>query len=184
QLAIDGVLVQGVSAISDSMGSLLVTLSNSPAADGFELPVQFQPVTAIGHVELRDEEGRVVLDGDYAPVDMGVCPTEQIVDKEASLASAVPQRLAGGRATLVITADRVTLAIVAGGIQDSSCAISVDGVSCGWANTQGGYTRVDLSSDGSTGKWVPGILQPYINIRHVEVKDRSGQVVLQGNFRF
>src|SRR5215831_15767113 len=48
QLAIDGVLVQGVSAISDSMGSLLVTLSNSPAADGFELPVQFQPVTAIG----------------------------------------------------------------------------------------------------------------------------------------
>ena len=184
QLAIDGVLVQGVSGISDSMGSLLLTLSNSPAAGDFDLPVQFEPVTSIQHVELQDEQGRVVLDGDYAPVDMGVCPTEQIVDKEASLASPVSERLAGGRATLVITADRVTLAIVAGGIQDSSCAISVDGVSCGWANTQSGYTRVDLSSDGSTGKWVPGVLQPYINIKHVEVKDRSGQVVLEGNFRF
>jgi subtilisin family serine protease len=184
QLAIDGVPVHGVTATSDSMGSILLTLSNTPAAGDFGLPVQFQPVTAIGHVELQDEQGRVVLDGDYAPVNMGVCPTEQIVDKEASLASAVPERLAGGRAILVITADRITLAIVAGGIQDSSCAISVDGVSCGWANTQGGYTRVDLSSDGSTGKWVPGALQPYITIKHVEVKDRSGQVVLEGNFRF
>jgi len=44
--------------------------------------------------------------------------------------------------------------------------------------------RLDLSSDGSTGKWVPGALQPYINIKHVEVRDRSGKVVLEGNFRF
>jgi len=184
QLAIDGVAVQGVAATSDSMGSILLTLSNSPVTGDFDLPAQFQPVTAIGHVELQDERGRVVLDGDYAPLDMGYCPTEQTVDKEASLASVVPEHPGGGRASLVITANRVTLAIVAGGIQDSSCAVSVDGVSCGWATAQGGYIRVDLSSDGSTGKWVPGVLQPYINIKHVEVKDRSGQVVMEGKFRF
>jgi hypothetical protein len=184
RLAIDGVPVAGLTATSDSMGGLLLTLSNSAAAGDIELPSQFLPVTGISRVELRDEQGRIVLDGDYAPVGMGYCPTEQTVDKEASLASSNAQHPGGGRATLEITADRVTLAVVAGGIEDSSCAISVDGVSCGWATTQGGYMRVDLSSDGSTGKWVPGVLRPYINIRHVEVRDRSGVVVLEGNFRF
>jgi hypothetical protein len=183
-LVIDGTAVQGLTASSDNMGSLLVTLSNTSAAGDFELPAQFQPITAIGHVELQDERGRVVLDGDYAPVGTGSCSTEQTVDKEASLASLNPEHPGGGRATLEITSNRVTLAVVAGGIQDSSCAISVDGVGCGWATTQGGYMRLDLSSDGSTGKPVPGVLQPYINIRHVEVRDRSGVVVLEGNFRF
>ena len=81
KLAIDGVPVQGVTATSDSMGSILLTLSNSPAVGDFELPVQFEPITAIGHVELQDERGRVVLDGDYTPVYTGYCPMEQRVDK-------------------------------------------------------------------------------------------------------
>src|SRR5262249_60360648 len=53
QLAIDGVLVQGVSGISDSMGSLLLTLSNRPAAGDFVLQGQFGPVTSIQHADIH-----------------------------------------------------------------------------------------------------------------------------------
>jgi len=166
------------------MGGLIIALSSNPVPGDFDLPVQLQPVTSIRHVELQNEEGRVILDGDYVAMGAGYCPTEQTMEKEALLASKYPQHQGGGRATLEITANRVTLSIVAGGVQDSSCAVSIDGVSCGWATTQGGYMRLDLSTDGSTDKSVPGALQPYINIKHVEIRDRSGQVVLEGNFRF
>jgi subtilisin family serine protease len=184
KVVINGVEIQNSTATSDNMGGLLLSFSSNPVAGDIPLPSQFQPVTLIRHVELQDNQGRVVLAGDYAPLGTGSYPSEQTVDKEAYLASADPNQPGGGRVTLEITSDRATLVIVAGGIQDSSCAISVDGVGCGWATTQGGYIRMDLSSDGSTGKWVPGALQPVIKIRHVEVRDRTGQIVLEGDFRF
>jgi subtilisin family serine protease len=183
KLVVDGTQIPGAAATSDDMGGLILSLASDPAAGEPALPVELQPVSVIRHVELQDEQGRVVLQGDYTPLDAGFCPSEQTVDKEAYLAPAIPQ-IAGGRATLEITSDRTELVIVAGGIQDTSCAVSVDGVSCGWAATHDGYLRLDLSSDGSTGNWVPGALQPIINIRHVEVRDRAGHVVMDGNFRF
>src|SRR5262249_5393211 len=152
KLIIDGVMVPGVNGTSNSMGSLLISLSSQPKEEDRPLPAQLEPVTAIGRVELQDDRGQTVLKGHYVPMGTGYCPSDQIMDKEAYLASAYPQVQVGGRATLEITSERATLVIVAGGIQDSSCAISVDGVSCGWATTQAGYMRLELTSDGSTGK--------------------------------
>jgi hypothetical protein len=183
-LVVNGVAIQDLEAVSNNMGSLVLSLSSDPSGDDSRLPGELQPITTIQHVELRDDGGRVILQGDYAPLDAGSCPSTQTVDKEAYLSPAIPQTPGGGRAALEITSDRTELVIVAGGIADSSCAISIDGVSCGWAKTLGGYMRLDLSSDDSTGNWVPGTLKPYITIRHVEIRDRSGRVALAGDFKF
>jgi subtilisin family serine protease len=182
KLVINGVEIQDL--VADNMGSLALSLSSDPSGSDSPLPGQLQPITKIQHVELQDDRGRVILQGDYAPLGAGSYPAAQTVEKEAYLSPVIPQTPGGGRATLEITSDRTELVIVAGGIADSSCAISIDGVSGGWARTQDGYMKLDLSSDGSTGNWVPGTLQPYIGIKHVEVRARSGQVVLAGDFKF
>ncbi|HEY7547057.1 MAG TPA: hypothetical protein VID27_19345, partial [Blastocatellia bacterium] len=46
-----------------------------------------------------------------------------------------------------------------------------------------GYFKLVLTSDGSSGRLLPASLRPVVNIRHVEIRNQTGETILQGDFR-
>jgi len=156
-----------------------------PKAETRPLDESINPVTKIKHVELREEStGNVILQGNFGSSSQG--SADQKVEKEARLYSAVTAERLGGRAKVQVEAERETLKIEAEGLaSNASYKIIVDGVdlSASPALTKGRYLRIEFTSDNSSGRLLPQTLRPVINIRHIEVRDASGALILQGDFQ-
>jgi hypothetical protein len=179
-------IVDGTALASDasaSLGSLGFVFVTEPGRA--PLPPSIEPVTKIRHVELRDALDRVVLQGTFSSDNTS--PVGGFVEREARLVStgALPN---AGSATARIEAlsdstRRETLSVSAEGlISDASYRLFVDGLNIGGTIVRSGFLRATLTSDGSTGQLLPPSLRPVINIKHIELLDATGRVVLQGSF--
>lgn len=182
RLVVDGVEVaQGRPA--NSLGDIKFQFSTEP---GF-LPLtgRLNPVTNIKHIELRDAAtARLILVGDFRSGDAQ--RPNQTVIKEARLASATVASSAGGRAIIEVRPEREMLTIEAEGLTPGVFyLIGVDGISLGGGSevVRGGYLRMVFTSDGAFGLPLPSALRPAVNVRHVELREQSGRIVLQGDFR-
>jgi len=58
----------------------------------------------------------------------------------------------------------------------------VNGANIGSVIARSGFARVILTSDGSSGQLLPPSLRPVTNIRHIELVDERGLIVLEGSF--
>src|SRR5262249_19366085 len=82
---VDGVALGSSELIANEFGGLEVTLMNVPGSAN-QLPDLLEPVTKIRHVELRDKDGRVLLQNDFRPVE-NLAPEDEFLLKQARLAS-------------------------------------------------------------------------------------------------
>lgn len=156
-----------------------------PKTETRPLDGSINPVTKIKHIELREDlTGHIVLKGDFS----SAAPTlsDQKVEKEARLYALTPANYLGGKSKVKLEAGRETLKIEAEGLTpNSNYKIIVDGIdlSTNPALTSDRYLKVEFTSDGSSGYTLPQSLRPAINIRHVEVRDAAGTLILQGDFQ-
>lgn len=182
KLLVDGSAL--ASNVSASLGSLSFAFVSEPGRA--PLPPAIDPVTKIRHVELRDSLDRVVLQGNFSADNSS--PVAGFVERETRLVSTVAMPQAGGSASVRIEAlpegtRREQLSVAAEGlISEASYRLIVDGTNIGVTIVRSGFLRVTLTSDGSSGQLLPPSLRPVINIRHLELLDAAGQIVLQGNF--
>jgi subtilisin family serine protease len=177
RLIVDGVEV--ASADTNSLGSLKLEFSTEPG----HLPLTgpLNPVTRIKHVEVRDSIDRIVLQGDFgAPGTVG----GSSVEKEIKLISTGALPGVGGKARIEIEPEREQLRVEAEDlIAGASYQVVVDGVNLGPGVAEGDYLRLEFTSDNSSGRLLPPSLRPAFNIKHVELQEPSGRVVLQGDFQ-
>ncbi len=172
------------SDISASLGSLTFLFLSEP--DRTPLPPVISPVTRIRQVELRDALDRVVLHGDFS-ADTSK-PVGGFVEREARLLSTGFLPYAAGSATVRIEAladntRRELLSVsVEGLMSEATYRLFVDGLNIGGTIVRSGFLRATLTSDGSIGQLLPTVLRPVINIRHIELLDSTGRVVVQGSF--
>ena len=171
------------SNLSASLGGLaFVFVGESDRA----LPPVIEPVTRIRHVELRDSLDRIVLKGNFSADNTS--PVGGFVEKEARLLSTKVLSQTAGSALVRIEAladgtRREILNVSAEGlVSESNYLLIVDGTIVGDTLVRSGFLRAILTSDGSMGQVLPSWLKPVINIRHIELQDSTGRVVLQGNF--
>jgi hypothetical protein len=182
KLVVDGNLL--ASGVSASLGSLSFAFVSEPGSK--PLPIAIDPVTKIRRVELRDSLDRIVLQGNFT-VD-NTSPVGGFVEREARLASTGVLPRAAGSASVRIEAladntRREKLSMSAEGlISEASYRLLVDGTNIGTIMSRSGFIRVTLTSDGSSGNTLPPSLRPVINIRHIQVRDAIGRIVLQGDF--
>ncbi|HSO75824.1 MAG TPA: S8 family serine peptidase [Blastocatellia bacterium] len=182
KLVVDGNLV--ASDASANLGSLRFVFST----DAGRLPLAgpLNPVTNIRHIELRDALERVVLEGKFAA--NSDSPAAGFVERKTRLATTGVVPAAAGHSTVRIEAvgdeaRREHLSVEAEGlIAGASYRLLVDGVNIGSAAARSGFLRLHLTSDGSSGHLLPPSLRPVINIKHAEVQDGNGAVVLKGDF--
>jgi len=175
------VIVDGVEvarADTNSLGSLELEFSTEPG----HLPLTgpLNPVTGIKHVEIRDSLDRIVLQGDFGrPGSVGGSP----VEKEISLDSTGALPGAGGKARIKVETEREELRVEGEDLAaGATYQVVVDGVNLGSGTAQGDYLRLEFTSDNSSGRLLPPSLRPAFNIRHVELQELSGRVILQGDF--
>jgi thermitase len=182
KLVVDGSAL--ASDVSASLGSLSFAFVAEPG--GAPLPLAIDPVTRIRRVELRDSLDRIVLQGTFSADSSS--PVGGFVEREARLLSTgvLPQTAGSTTVRIEALADgtrRETLRVSAEGlISEASYRLIVDGTNVGWSMVRSGFLRVILTSDGSSGLFLPIALRPVINIKHIELQDAKGEVVLQGNF--
>ncbi len=182
KLVVDG--YELASNVSASLGSLSFAFVTEPGRA--PLPPAIEPVTKIRHVELRDSLDRLVLQGNFSADNSS--PVGGFVEKETRLAATgvLPQAAGGASVRIEALADstrREQLSVSAEGLtSEASYRLIVDGVNVGGAMGRSGFLRVMLTSDGSSGQLLPPSLRPVINIKHIELQDATGHVVLQGNF--
>jgi hypothetical protein len=182
RLVVDGNSL--ASDVSASLGSLSFVFAAEPG--GVTLPPAIDPVTKIRHLELRDSLDRVVLQGTFSADNSS--PVGGFVERETRLLSTgvLPQTAGSATVRIEALADstrREILRVSAEGLtSESSYRLIVDGTNAGGAIVRSGFLRLILTSDGSSGVLLPGSLRPVINIKHIELVDASGLVVLQGNF--
>jgi hypothetical protein len=163
-----------------SFGGLKLTLSSKPSVE----TGRFQNIK---HVELRSGD-RVVLEGNFAPVSGGTGPSYQLVEKRTPLVPTGVLPQAGGKAHVEVEGDHQELAIEAARLAPGAVFKSfVDGTDLGWAiakseSSQSAFLRVHLTGDGSNGNVLPPSLRSVMNIKHVELRDSSNRVILQGDF--
>lgn len=193
RLVVDGKEIAPAGFTTNSFGGLELVFSTDRESDDetgrapLRLPGELNPVMNIKHVELRDGD-RVVLQGDFAPIVGGTGPNGQLLDKRAPLAPAEVAAQASGRAHIAVEAKHEELSIEASGLlPGASYKIIVDGIDLGQAvaqaqTSQSAYLRIQLTDDprGATG--LPPALRPVTGIRHVELRDSSDRLVLQGDF--
>lgn len=172
------------SEVAASLGSLRFAFVGEPG--GAPLPAGISPVGNIRHVELRDSLERVVLEGSFNADNSN--PAAGFFEREARLVATGILAQAAGNASIRIEAllaggRRERLSLSAEGlVSESSYRVIVDGTNVGGATVRSGYFRVTLTSDGSTGQFLPPSLRPVTNIRHIEVQDASARPVLRGDF--
>jgi hypothetical protein len=186
--AVSGSTRSGLSTIGPSSISKLTRdgwKRRRPRVETRPLDPSLNPVTKIKHIELREDlTGRVVLQGDFVPGSQ--TPVDQKVEKEARLYAVNSGSYQGGKAKIRVQSQRETLKIEAEGLASAAnYKIIVDGVdlSMNPALTTDSYLKVEFTSDNSSGLLLPATLRPTINIRHVEVRDASGLLILQGDFQ-
>src|SRR5262249_5970243 len=103
----------------------------------------------------------------------------QSFEKETALTatSVIPQ--AKGKARAEVETEGEQLRVEGDNlISGATYQVFADGTAIGTATAQSGYFRLEL--DGSA---LPAALRPVTNIRHIEVRNPAGQVVLQGDFQ-
>jgi subtilisin family serine protease len=179
RLFVDGSPIDNAVAVSSDMGGVSFDLYSSPDVGEPALPVGLYPVTGIKQVEIRDEQGNVLLRGTYgAPMD-GLAPADEFVQKEALLTATNPAADRGGRAIVYVDEHREGIIIQANGlIPNSVYQLVVDGVVIGSRSALYGFCKLDLTSDGPLGMRLPESLWPVTNIKHIEIRDATGQVVV------
>jgi hypothetical protein len=176
RLIVDGVEV--ARADTNSLGSLKLKFTTEPG----HLPLTgpLNPVTGIKHVEIRDSLDRIVLQGDFGRA--GTVGGSD-VEKEMRLVSTGALPGAGGKARIKIESEREELRVEAEDLAAGAIyQVVVDGVNLGSGTAQGDYLRLEFTSDNSSGRLLPPALRPAFNIRHVELQELSGRVILQGDF--
>ncbi|HET9531598.1 MAG TPA: S8 family serine peptidase, partial [Blastocatellia bacterium] len=177
RVMVDGVEVARTT--TNSLGYFKLEFSNEPG----HLPLAgpLNPVTNIKHVELRDSEDRIVLQGDFGQAgSVGSSPLE----KETRLVSTGAQPGVAGRARIEIEPEREELRVEADDLaQGITYQVVVDGVNLGTITPHDDYFRIEFTSDGSSGRTLPPSLRPAFNIKRVEIQDLSGLVILQGDFQ-
>ncbi|HJZ67587.1 MAG TPA: S8 family serine peptidase [Blastocatellia bacterium] len=163
-----------------SFGGLKLTVSSRPSVEAG----RFQNIK---HVELRSVD-RAVLAGDFASVSGGTGPRYQLVEKRTPLLPTGVQPQVGGKTHVEVEGDHEDFAIEAARLAPGAVfKILVDGIDLGWAvarseSSQSAFLRVHLTGDGSNGHSLPPSLRSVMNIMHVELRDSSNRVILQGDF--
>ncbi len=179
RLVVDGNLIDTKGeAVTSNYGSFKVEFETSPSgSDHISLPGTLNPVTNIKLVEVRDAADRIVLANTFGAPQPGGGVS---IEKEARLTSSGQAK---GKARAEIEPEREKLRVEGDKLQSGAvCEIIADGISLGTAVAQGGYFRVEYTSDGSSGLVLPQSLRPVTKIQQIEVRV-SGQVVLQGTFQ-
>jgi thermitase len=191
RFVVDGIEVEPGRLISDSFGGLAISFSTYPkSADGTDkmrlrLPGELYPVTTIRHVDLLDGD-RVVLHGDFEPSD-GSESIVKLIEKRTPLTATAVLAEARGKANVELKGKYEELRIEASGLlPGGSYRILVDGTDLGLVAAQSNtdkhaYLRIQLTNS-SGANTLPISLQPVTYIRHVEIRDSSGQIILQGDF--
>jgi len=191
RLFIDGEEIASDELAVSSFGGLKLTFSNKPSVSSGHSQgpsqVDLRPVKNIKHVELRNGD-RLVLEGDFAPV-VGVSgPVGQLAEKRAPLRPTETLPQAGGKAHVEVEGDRQELTIEAARLTPGAAfRIFVDGIDLGLAvaesvSRQSGFLHVQLTGNGSNGRALPPSLRAVMSIKHVELRDSSNRVFLQGDF--
>ena len=166
-------------AIADDFGSLKIELSSPQDSDHLPIPATLLPVTAILHVEIRDAQSRIVLQNDFQAPGGGGSGGGQVFEKETNLTATgvIPQ--AKGKARAEIESEGEQLRVEGDNlVSGAAYQVFADGIAIGTATAQSGYFRLELS-----GGALPAAIRPVTNIRHIEVRNTTGQVVLQGDFQ-
>ncbi len=182
RLSVNGVTV-GQARQANNLGYLKFYFStDSPDFPASGIP---NPVTGINHIELRefsqDSTSRVLLAGDIRQLN-----TTTPIKKEAQLYPISAAVRSGGKAKIEVTGLRETLTVEAEKLNTAQFhQVIVDGVNISLPTdlSTDGYFRLVLTSDGSSGRVLPQSLRPAVNIRHVEIRNLTGEIILQGDFR-
>ena len=190
KVIVDGrVVIDGNSdarAVTSNFGSFKVEFSTTPSSNDLPLPAELDPVSNIRHVEIRNRDDLIVLQNDFGT---GAGGTGQFVEKKANLASTGVLPDANGEARVEVEPEREELRVKADNLTPGAVySIWVDGNNIGAATAQstsskGGYLEVEFSSDGTGDQPLPQAVRPVTSIQHVELRDQTGQVVLQGDFQ-
>lgn len=179
KLIVDGQVIR--EGFADPLGSLRFKFSTD--AGFLPLAGALNPVTNIRHVQLQDNFGRVVLQGDFVADGSGTEPPRRFVEKVTRLTSTGVLLQASGRARVKIEAARQSLVIELEGLTNGpGNQIVVDGINLGGVESRSGFARLQFVSDPSV-QTLPPALIPVTNIRRIEVLDARGQVLLRGEFR-
>jgi hypothetical protein len=191
KLFIDGEETSSYEMTVSSFGGLKVSLSSSSSAEAGHSESRFNPeagsIKKIKHVELRNSNG-VVLQGDFAPFGDGPAPAGQLLEKRTPLAPTTVLPQAGGKAQVDVEGDNKELKVCAARLTPATAyRVFVDGIDLGWtiaqaASSESGFLSVDLRGDGSTGRALPASLGSLIKIKHIELRDSSYRIVLEGDF--
>jgi hypothetical protein len=179
KLVVDGQVIR--EGFADPLGSLRFKFSTDATA--LPLVGALNPVRNIRHVQLQDNLGRVVLQGDFIADISGTHPPRRFVEKVTRLTSTGILLQSAGRARVKIEAARQSLVIELEGLTNGpGNQVVVDGINLGGVETRSGFARLQFVSDPSV-QTLPPALLPVTNIRRIEVLDARGQVLLRGEFR-
>ena len=199
QIIVDGVSVGVRTAQSDSdnLGFFRVKFRSDGGGD-LPLPASIMPVTNIAHVELRNPAGQVVLQGDFQagagePGDDdgggddnggggGNGGGNGNVQREADMVRTGVDPNADGRVRIRLDSSREEFDIEAEDLdENASYTITVDGFTLGTFTTDSSG-KIELEYGTESGDLpLPPQLRPVTNIRHVEIRNSAGQVVLTGD---
>ncbi|HXG93191.1 MAG TPA: S8 family serine peptidase [Blastocatellia bacterium] len=182
-LILDGTIndAKNARAVASNFGSFKVEFSTEPSGDDLPLPAALDPVTNIRQIEVRDALDRVILANSFGAPQPG---GGQSVEKEAQLVSTGVIANAKGRARAKVETEREELEVEGEElVSGESYNVFADGVSLGSIVAQSGYFRIELTSDGASGRVIPSSLRPVTKIQRIEVRNSSGQIVLQGSFQ-
>ena len=194
QIIVDGLTIATRTAQSDSsnLGFFRVKFRSDGNGD-LPLPASLLPVTNIKHVELRSPAGQVVLQGDFQAGggeigddngggggDGGGGGSE--VRKEIDMTPTGVEPDAEGRVEVRMNSSREQLDIEAKDLHsNASYTIIIDGFTLGSFTTDSSG-KIELEYGTESGDLpLPPQLQPVTNIRHIEVRNGAGQVVLVGD---
>jgi hypothetical protein len=165
-------------AMTSNFGCFKIEFRTDPSGGHLLLPPSLNPVKNIKQVEVRDEQGRVVLANTFSVPQPG---SGVSLEKEARLTSSGQAK---GRARAEVESGREELRVDAEGlVTGASYEIVVDGLSLGLFTARWGGMRVEFTSDGSSGHALPAALRPVTRIQRIELRNSSGQIVLQGTFQ-
>ena len=191
-LIIDGKNVSPDGFSATNFGALTIQLSNGPASPDeasrihLDLPQEFNPVTKIKHVELREGD-RIVLQGDFTPISDGM-ESDQFFVKRTSLSPSGLLSQVAGKAGVYVGHKREEVRVEASDLMPGATySVFADGIRLGSAvaqsaATQSGFLRLRLMHEGSNGYSIPPALRPITNIKHIELRNSSDRVILQGDF--
>jgi subtilisin family serine protease len=175
------------SATANNFGGLKIEISNRSGSGHLTLPEVLTPVSSIKHVEVRNPQGSVILQGDFVPTTGGgtggggAGGGGQSLEKEIALSSTgvIPQAV--GSAKIEDEAQHQRLKVEGDNLSAGAYTIVANGIQLGAAAASSpGYIKAEYRSDEGT---LPQALQPVSNINHIEVRNAAGQVVLQGDFQ-